>query len=438
VRRTIRAGLSLVGLLALGATTAAAQEAITNVKVLDAAGTPLTRIDATYSLPDGAKKATVQFDYNLGSAESVGLSIVALGAPPMGMARTLSGQGTASYEITGDALYHNVAEQALKGAASAVQAQANAGLQRASAMGFVDAIQASVSQLRPAVPLLKRLALDGDFAGSVANLEKALADYDAVVAAVTAAGTEEARKAKTADLKAPLGAAQTAAQAINDRLSKATGLALPTTGNDNHLAIDVSVNRNNTPALSLQIQVGTGSLVPTAVPPTPAPQSAAATATAAAGGSRAVEPTAGPAGATSAAGAGAGNNTGSSGANGSTNGSAAAGASPVAGLNMANAAAAGMASTALPGQPNAAAQPAAAATAAAVVALGGNPEQSMPDAPPGAAQAAATWTPGAGGQSASTKSGGGAGSSGPGPNVAIIAVGLFLLLGAGLWMRRRM
>lgn len=441
--KNIRLFVPVFGLLLATVSVAAAQEAITNVRVLDAGGSPVTARDGSFALPEGAKQATIQFDYNLGGTESVGVTVIALGVPSVANTKSVSGQGTASFEITGDAIYGAVAAGALKGAQAAVAAQGNAGLQKASTMSYLEAIQGPLSSVRTSPAMLKRLKLDSAFDTSVAGLERALSDFDTSVAGVTAAGTEEAKKAKIGDLKAPLLAVQQAATDINDRLGKASGLALPTTGSDSKTPIDVSIRRGGSPAESLQILVGTGSLVPAATI-TKSSQSLTGdkTATPAPSGAQAQgQPTTAAAGQTSGTAGQAG-----SGATGGSTGGTQSGAAPVTGAGMANTGALAAGSTPVPGQAVSPADPAAAVSASGDAGL--TSDSQAADAS-GAAQAVATWTPGPDGsaavaQLADNPSGSGGhttgtvGDTGPGPNIAIIAVGALVLMGAALWMRRRM
>jgi MYXO-CTERM domain-containing protein len=309
-------------------------------------------------------------------------------------------------------------------------------------MSYLETITTAWSSLDSTQAMLQRLKLDSAFEKSVSNLDKAIDDFDTAVTAMKAAGTEDAKKAKMGDLKAPLLAAQAAVTDLNDRVGKANGLALPTTGSDSKTPIDVAIKRDGSTAESLQILVGTGSLVPAATN-TKSSQSLTGdkTATPAPSGAQTQgQPTAASGGQSS----GTTGQSGASQSGGTTAGAAANPAVPGSGMSGAGALASG--STPAPGQ---AENPANPADPASMASNAGAAADSQSVNTSNSAQAVATWTPGPDGSQAvaqladdpaaspiSTSSGGGGGGSGP--NIAIIAVGALVLVGAALWLRRRM
>ena len=377
--------------------------------------------------------------YDLAGSERLGVSVVALSVPAFSSQKGVSGKGTASFDLTGEALYAGMAVGASQAADGAAQTVALA----AKGTGMHDYLQSAkgnINTVLGTVAVLKGLSLDAAYAGQVQTLDDAATSaLDRINAALDVPPSNaDEKKSKTVDAQASLPALQQAAKAVSERLAGATGLPLPKTGDDTKTPYDIKITRDGDLAMSTEMLVGTGSLVPdpTATSPSPAGGRSGG------GSSQAT--------ATTRSSSGASGGSGTSGGQGSSAGSSSGGSSNAGAPGAANSGAtrnAGSPALATPGTGSAAqglaqAPPGAAAGDTAPLSAVDNA------AAPAGAQAVATWTVVAGAADAvaqlppgtgSMPSGGSSTAGGAGaPNLAIIAFGALLLVGAAVWLRRRM
>ncbi len=241
---------------------AGAQEPLTNLRVegVDQAG---QAGEGVFKFPDGTKKVMIKVDHNLAGSETLGVSVVALSVPSFSSQKSVSGKGTASFDLTGEAVYSGMAAGASRAADSAAQSVALA-VKGTGMQDYLLSAKANVNSVLGTVAVLKGLSLDAAYAGQVKTLDEAATSaLDRINAALDVPATNsDEKKAKAVDAQASLPALQQAAKAVSERLASATGLSLPKTGDDSKIPYNINVTRDGQTAMSTEMLVGTGSLVP--------------------------------------------------------------------------------------------------------------------------------------------------------------------------------
>lgn len=419
-----------------------AQEALTNLRVegTDQAG---RKAAEGFAFPDGTKKVTVKVEHDLAGSETVGVSVVALSVPAFAAKKTVTGKGTVAFDVTGEAVYAGIAASSARAADSAAQTVALA-VRGTGMHDYLLSAKGNLNTILGAAAILKGLSLDATYSGQVRALEEAattaVGRIDTALD-VPPAKTDE-KKARAVEAQESLPALQQAAKAVSERLADASGLPLPKTGDDTRTPLDVTISRDGQPAMSTAILIGTGSLVPEPTATSPAVSAGSgggntrstATAVGQSGGSGGDSGAGGTGQGSTAGGTGSGSGTGSS----SSSSGAGSGVTRDSGSPALATSASGTDARSQAQAPLGAVAP--------DTAMAGASDSS--EAAAVAAQPMATWTvaaneadalaqlpPGGGG---APDRGAGADAGSAAPNLAILAVGALLLVGAAIWLRRRM
>lgn len=390
-------------------------------------------VGGTASIPAGSEKLYVTFDYTAAARDDIGVEMKSGGLLVFKSTKRYTGSGTATVEVTGLAVFQELADQMADYADACLDNIDNA--RKSGNREYVQNTIGHVLAMRTALQIVDRTGLSGDFKSSRDSLDAALTKLEDLSDGLPGGANTDAIKALAAQMEPYVTQASEAATSLDKFGQSATAVALPDTGTDRSAAWTINVTVGGAPAYSGELWITSQAVAqPSATVAsgaTSAPGQATRTSVPASGGASTAAPAAG---ATATSGRGT---TGGQGSTAGSGGSAASARPTTAALGAGT-------SFATVDQPVVAGATAVVEPPSppeAETAVEGDEPAVVQDAP----APVATWTlpaesAAAGGTAAVAPAGDDAPAApgGSGPSLAVLGLGVMALVAIGLWLRRRM
>lgn len=390
-------------------------------------------VGGTASIPAGSEKLYVTFDYTAAARDDIGVEMKSGGLLVFKSTKRYTGSGTATVEVTGLAVFQELADQMADYADACLDNIDNA--RKSGNREYVQNTIGLVNAMRTALQIVDRTGLSGDFKSSRDSLDAALSKLVDLSDDLPGGANTDAIKALAAQMEPYVTQASEAATSLDKFGQSATAVALPDTGTDRGAAWTINVTVGGSPAYSGELWITSQAVAqPSATVAsgaTSAPGQATRTSVPASGGASTAAP---------AAGATATGGRGTTGGQGSTAGSGGSSA-PARPTTAALGAGTSFATVDQPAVAGATAVVEPTSPPEAETAVEGDEPAVAQDAP----APVATWTlpaesAAAGGAAAVAPAGDDAPAApgGSGPSLAVLGLGVMALVAIGLWLRRRM